>query len=229
MKFDVVFENMDLIAVDKPHGWLTTPAREATDPRPCLGRELQTAVGRQIFPVHRLDFEVSGVVLFAKTKDAHTAAQKWFEDGTIVKTYQAFSAAFGDISEWNEWQIWKSQIAKGKKRAFEAPHGKDSETRVRVIEEVSPGSGLAGNLFRWELVPVTGRPHQLRFEMYKHGFSILGDVLYGGKEAGPAQVEKSRQDWIALRAVSLNLQQIAPDLRFGLPPILTVEPLELPR
>jgi tRNA pseudouridine32 synthase/23S rRNA pseudouridine746 synthase len=214
LNFEVVFENMDLIAVDKPHGWLTTPAREATDPRPCLGRELQTAVGRQIFPIHRLDFEVSGVVLFAKTKDAHTAAQKWFESGTIVKTYQAFSAAFGDISEWNEWQVWKSRIAKGKKRAFEAAHGKDAETRVRVIEELN-------KLFRWELVPMTGRPHQLRFEMYKHGFSILGDVLYGGKEV--------RVGWIGLRAVSLNLQRIAPDERFGLPPMLTVEPLVLPR
>lgn len=221
LKFEVVFENMDLIAVDKPHGWLTTPAREATDPRPCLGRELQAAVGRQIFPVHRLDFEVSGLVLFAKTKDAHTAAQKWFEDGTIVKTYQAFSPAFGDISEWNNWQVWESRIAKGKKRAFEAPHGKDAETRARVIEEMD-------KFFRWELVPVTGRPHQLRFEMYKHGFSILGDVLYGGKEAKPAKTS-NRQDWIGLRAISLNLQQIAPDQRFGLPPVLTVEPLELPR
>lgn len=230
MKFVVIFENMDLIAVDKPHGWLTTPAREATDPRPCLGRELQAAVGRQIFPVHRLDFEVSGIVLFAKTKDAHTAAQKWFEDGTILKTYQAFSSAFGDISEWKEWRVWKSRIAKGKKRAFEAPHGKDAETRARVIEEVA-GTGRAGSgLFRWELVPVTGRPHQLRFEMYKNGFSILGDVLYGGKEAKPVKDSASeRQDWIALRAVSLNLQQIAPDQRFGLPPVLTVEPLELPR
>lgn len=242
MKFEVVFENMDLIAVDKPHGWLTTPAREATDPRPCLGRELQAAVGRQIFPVHRLDFEVSGVVLFAKTKDAHTVAQKWFEDGTILKTYQAFSPAFGDISEWREWRVWKSRIAKGKKRAFEAPHGKDAETRARVIEEIfAKGSGVAGtaadrlrssvNLFRWELVPVTGRPHQLRFEMYKHGFSILGDVLYGGKEAKPNAdgAAATRQDWIGLRAVSLNLQQIAPDQRFGLPPVLTVDPLELPR
>ena len=214
MKFEVVFENTDLIAVDKPHGWLTTPAREATDPRPCLGREVQTALGRQIFPVHRLDFEVSGVVLFAKTKDAHVQAQKWFEVGTIAKTYQAFSSPFGDLSEWKDWRVWKSRIAKGKKRAFEAPHGKDAETRVRAIEDLEEH-------WRWELMPLTGRPHQLRFEMYKHGFSILGDVLYGGKEVQPG--------WIGLRAVELNFQQIAPDDRFGLPPVLTVAPLALPR
>lgn len=212
--FDVVFENSDIIAVDKPHGWLTTPAREATDPRPCLGRELQTAVGRQIFPVHRLDFEVSGVVLFAKTKDAHRETQKWFEEGTVVKTYQALSSPVGDISEWSDWKVWKSRLAKGKKRAFEAAHGKNSETRAHVIGELE-------KWWRWELVPVTGRPHQLRFEMYKHGFSILGDVLYGGKEMGV--------NWIGLRAVSLNIQSIAPDQRFGLPPILEVAPLELPR
>ncbi|HMN69804.1 MAG TPA: pseudouridine synthase, partial [Bdellovibrionales bacterium] len=72
---NIVFENENLIAVDKPHGWLTTPARSADDPRPCLGRELQAAVGSQVYPVHRLDFEVGGLVLFARTAQAHRVAQ----------------------------------------------------------------------------------------------------------------------------------------------------------
>ncbi len=217
MKYETVFENSHVLAVDKPSGWLTTPAREADDPRPCLGREVQAAAGLQIFPIHRLDFEVSGLVLFAKTRDAHRDIQKWFEDGAsggIAKTYQALSAPFGDMSEYREWARWKSRIAKGKRRAFEAPHGKDSFTRARVIADEN-------GVWRWELVPQTGRPHQLRFEMAKHGFPILGDVLYGGKAIS--------ENWIALRAVGLDMAAIPEAKRFGLPAALSVAPVELPR
>lgn len=220
MKFSVVHENPHVIVIDKPHGWLTTPAREADDPRPCLGRELQAELGQQIFPVHRLDFEVSGLVIFARTREAHRDTQKWFEDGSIVKTYQALSKMFGDISEWKEWRQWKSCIAKGKRRAFEAPHGKDAVTRARVIEELN-------KLWRWELMPLTGRPHQLRFEMSKRGFPILGDTLYGGEKYG-GEIS-GEENWMALRAVQLDLNKVAPDRRFDLPAILTVAPLSDPR
>ena len=80
-----IFENEALIVVDKPVNWLTTPAREADDPRPCLGRRLQDELGFRIFPVHRLDFEVSGLVLFAKTAAAHRLAQAWFEGGRVTQ------------------------------------------------------------------------------------------------------------------------------------------------
>jgi 23S rRNA-/tRNA-specific pseudouridylate synthase len=87
----IVSETEQMIAVEKPAGWLTTPARSMDDPRPVLGRQLQEQLDRQIYPVHRLDFEVSGLTLWAKTPLAHTRAQKWFEHGSIQKTYQALS------------------------------------------------------------------------------------------------------------------------------------------
>lgn len=205
MSFDTVFENEHFAVADKPHGWLSTPAREANDPRPCLGRDLQMRVGVQIYPVHRLDFEVSGLVLFAKTTAAHRESQAWFEHGRVEKIYEAFSGTGAAPPE--EWCEWRSRIAKGKRRAFEASHGKDSVTRARK-------TGVDEAWFKWELMPVTGRPHQLRFEMAKHGFPIVGDVLYGG-------LAQSRTDWIALRAVSLNLSALSE--RFGLPELLRVD------
>lgn len=211
----IVFENENFIAADKPHGWLTTPAREALDPRPCLGRDLQSQAGQQIYPVHRLDFEVSGLVLFAKNPPAHTAAQKWFEDLKIGKMYEAYSRGGATREVPSAWQEWKSTLVRGKRRAFEAAHGKPAVTRARVIGEVSWKSI---QLLSWELIPRTGRSHQLRFEMAKHGAPILGDTLYGG-EAGP-------KDWLALRARSLNFAQI-PE-RFGLPENLSVSGLVLP-
>lgn len=209
MSFEILFENDDLVAIDKPHGSLSTPAREAADPRPCAGRELQARLGIQIFPVHRLDYEVSGLLMFAKTKDAHRGAQAWFEHSAVVKTYEALSSAgSGDFGDWREW---RSKIAKGKKRAFEAPHGKDALTRARM-------TGAEDGLWRWELEPRTGRSHQLRFEMAKHGFPILGDVLYGGRAV-------PRANWIALRATALDLTAIPDSGRFGLPQVLRAPPL----
>ena len=164
MPVELLFENSDLVAVDKPHGWLSTPGRDPSDSRPCVGRELQSQLGAQIFPVHRLDFEVSGLLMFAKTKGAHREAQAWFEQSVVRKTYQAFSSP-GE-GDFREWAKWKSKIAKGKKRAFEAPHGKESMTRARMIGDLK-------DFWLWELMPLTGRSHQLRFEMAKHGFPVV--------------------------------------------------------
>jgi tRNA pseudouridine32 synthase / 23S rRNA pseudouridine746 synthase len=204
---NIVFENPSFLAVDKPHGWLTTPAREASDARTVLGLELQKERGTQIYPVHRLDFEVSGLVLFALNREAHMVAQSWFENSLVKKTYQAWSKKAGGFPR--DWEDWHSRLVRGKRRSFEAAHGKDSITRARVVEE-------RNEFLRWELMPATGRPHQLRFEMAKHGFAILGDTLYGGE---PGK-DKNR---IALRAVAIDFSGCGE--RMGLPEKISVEDL----
>jgi len=212
MSIEIVFENSDVVVADKPHGWLSTPSRDAKDPRPCLGRELQARLGLQIYPVHRLDFEVSGLMMFAKTKDAHRDTQKWFEESVVRKTYQAFSAPGG--GGYDEGEEWRSKLVRGKRRTFEAPHGKAAVTRARVTKK-------EGAYWLWELIPLTGRSHQLRFEMAKHGFPIQGDELYGGAPA-------PSPDWIGLRAVELDFTVIPEAGRFGLPQTLRVPDLRRP-
>ena len=192
-KFIEAGENDNLIVVDKDHGVLTVPARDREDPRPCLGRDLQNARGQQIYPVHRLDFEVSGLVIFAKNPQAHTLAQRWFEDAEVNKLYLALSRPGRGVAP-TEWQDWKSRLVRGKRRTFVAPHGKPSHTRARIREATA-------SVWSWDLLAVTGRPHQLRFEMYNHGHPILGDTLYSG-EAGDSANK------IALRAVQLDFSKI---------------------
>ncbi|MBX3021771.1 MAG: RNA pseudouridine synthase [Bdellovibrionales bacterium] len=205
----IVFDNENLVAVDKSACWLTTPARERDDPRPCLGRDLQALLKQQIYPVHRLDFEVSGLVLFAKTPSAHRSAQKWFEQQMVDKTYQAVCERTGGTSEWSEW---RSHLVRGKRRSFEAPHGSLSITRARLADPVRR---------LWELMPVTGRPHQLRVEMARHPGPIEGDVLYG---ATVEATDSARG--IALRAVALDFSRI--EERLGLPQRLEVSALVWP-
>ncbi|MBS1983183.1 MAG: RNA pseudouridine synthase, partial [Bdellovibrionales bacterium] len=70
----IVFENPHFLAADKAPGWLSVPSRlGADDARPCVGRELEKTHGR-VWPVHRLDLEVSGLILFARNAEAHRAA-----------------------------------------------------------------------------------------------------------------------------------------------------------
>lgn len=200
---NILARSPQLIAVEKPAGVLSVPARFADDARPCLGTHLQRTLGQRIFPVHRLDFEVAGPVLFALTADAQRIANRWFEDHLIVKKYEALSerlaAPGGPLLDW------KSLLVKGKKRAFEAPYGKPALTKARCLEVIV----LAGNSYsRWELFPISGRSHQLRYELAKHCGPIWGDRLYGAeRDFAPGA--------IALGCVELDLSGIAE--RLGMP------------
>lgn len=218
---NLLFSNEHFVVVDKPALVLTTPSREGgADPRECLGLQLQKELGQQIFPVHRLDFEVSGLVMFALAAKSHAAANGWFEHRAVFKTYQALTQAqsFDHIpaSVLNSREAlelrdgarfhWRCHLLRGKRRAYEHEAGKPCETEAVFL-------GALGTSLRWELHPLTGRPHQLRFELSRHGFPILGDELYG------ARLEFDRPG-IALRAVRMDFSGVPASRRFGLPEAL---------
>lgn len=192
----IIFENEFIVAIDKAAQVLSVPSRMGNeDARPCAGLLLQKQLGIQIYPCHRLDYEVSGLLVFAKNPKAHRELNQIFENHQLEKTYQAFSPYPEDFQQSSEKKIWKSRIFKGKKRSFESPHGKDSLTHAWSFPVEDDSS-----ILEWVLQPQTGRSHQLRFEMYKHGHPILGDKLYN-----------SDREWnypgIALRSISIQLHQ----------------------
>lgn len=224
LKARLVHDAADFVAVDKPANWLSVPSRyEENDPRPVLGRELEKLLSARLFPVHRLDLEVSGLVLFAKTAEAQRRANGWFERRRVHKTYQGLSLS-RDFSHWpenlrkadgeivvGEEMSWRCRLLRGKRRSYE--HEKGDDSRTAAFCEGPDAQGL----WRWRLEPLTGRPHQLRFEMSRHGFPLLGDALYG-----------SRREWadgIALRAVELDLREIPAEERGSLPELLRVKGL----
>jgi len=216
---NVIFENNDFIACDKPAGVLSVPDRHKSD-RPCLGLELQKQKGIQIFPVHRLDLEVSGLILFAKNSRGHKASQDWFSKKLLQKKYKALTLK-QDFSHWpdnvkaarekieltagSEF-LWKMNILRGKRRSFESAHGDPSETKAIYV-------GEQGQFQEWDMYPITGRSHQLRLELSRHGFPILGDELYGSKAILSSSV------WpfsgLALRAVEITFnKQICDEFDF---------------
>jgi tRNA pseudouridine32 synthase/23S rRNA pseudouridine746 synthase len=199
----IVFQNENFVIIDKPAEVLSVPGRFKEDDRPVAGLLLQEQIGQRIFPVHRLDFEVSGILVFALNPQAHTNANKWFENKGVTKIYQAYTEGVPPKDQIFEW---KSILLRGKKRVFESPHGKSSLTHAEFVS--SDDIGLA-----WILKPITGRSHQLRYECSKHGFPIVGDTLYGSQKSW-------RDKGIALRAQVIQFPLEA--AKFGLPESLSV-------
>lgn len=207
-----VFENENFVAVDKPPLWLSTPSRMGTsDSRPCLGTRLQTEMKCQLYPLHRLDFEVSGLIVFAKNPDSQRLASAAFEDHTVRKCYQAITNGPSDELKLGFESAWHSQLAKGKKRAFLSKSGKDCVTNATAV-------AIQDGKIHWLLRPLTGRPHQLRFELSHRGFPILGDLLYGSDQIWP--------QGIALRSVSISIPEGCALARLGWPLSLGVSDLD---
>ena len=167
----VLFEDADVIAVDKPAGLNAQP----TEGR--VGGSLVDLVGehlgRQAGLVHRLDRETSGVTVFGKTAAATSALAEAFREGTARKRYLAVTGPGLDAGGTVDLPLSKDPSRPGRWRATRAANGVPAWTDYRTL--------FAGEAFSLvELLPRTGRTHQLRAHLTALGHPILGDARYGG-------------------------------------------------
>jgi tRNA pseudouridine32 synthase/23S rRNA pseudouridine746 synthase len=215
----IIFENENIVVADKPGGWLSVPSQWGEeDPRPVLSLELPKQMGFSLLPVHRLDLDVTGIILFAKNTKAHQAANRWFESREITKIYEAWTEGEtpADLGA-GQMQEWSSTLHRGKKRSFESPHGKLAVTRAYWLETIERAP--IEKCQRWLLEPLTGRPHQLRVHLSRHGFPILGDKLYGATKDFLPNI-------MALRAVRLDFSDCPEAAQYGLPKEIKASGLE---
>lgn len=166
----VLFENDDIIAVDKPEKLASIPERNRENVS--LLRILCETLERKLYTVHRLDKQVSGVILFAKTPAAHRQLNLLFEHRQVHKTYMAL--VHGEITG-QRGVIDKPLRCFGSGRMGEdIERGKPCRTEFCVLERM-PGYTLV------QVHPVTGRKHQIRAHLFGIGHPIVGDTLYGDK------------------------------------------------
>lgn len=174
---DVLYEDEQLLVVNKPTGLLSVPGK-APEHADCLESRVKTAVPDALL-VHRLDMETSGVFIMAKTKEAQRHLGLQFEHRNTQKSYVA--RVWGHISD-DEGSIdlplicdWPNRP----KQMVDLESGKQALTHWRVMERE------AGNqqVTRVALHPHTGRSHQLRVHMLEIGHPILGDRLYASGAA----------------------------------------------
>ncbi|MFO7709736.1 MAG: RluA family pseudouridine synthase [Desulfobacterales bacterium] len=166
----VLFENEELIAVDKPEGLASIPERNPENLS--LLRLITDARGQKIFAVHRLDKQVSGVILFAKTPAAHRHLNLQFEQRKVHKTYLAF--VHGTIEgDAGAIEIPLRRFGSGR-MGPDQTHGKPCRSDFSVVERM-PGYTLV------RVSPLTGRKHQIRAHFFSLGHPVVGDPLYGEK------------------------------------------------
>lgn len=221
VSIDVLFENKYWLVVSKPPGLLTVRGREwgatqlraQSEPdslRPNLIDELCALYGT-VLPVHRLDREVSGVILVARNRESQVLGNQWFEKKVIRKKYQALCEST-NITSMVTQSLPRDihfRMRRGKKRSYIVDHGQEAMTSVTAIQ-------IKSQYTSFELEPKTGRSHQLRLTMAHYYAPILGDILYGADESR-SRALGYHQDRIALRAVLLDFAAITSNQRLGLP------------
>jgi 23S rRNA pseudouridine1911/1915/1917 synthase len=178
LPLDIVFEDNDLIVVNKPAGMLVHPShREKRGTLlNALAHHLNQEGGRHVRPglIHRLDRETSGLIVIAKTVRSHRVLSRHFLKKRVSKRYVALvdgivnenegtiTAPIGRFAELKHWSV--------------KDDGKHAETRFWVRHQ-----GLDTTLL--ELEPVTGRTNQLRIHCQSIGHPIVGDTRRSGSEA----------------------------------------------
>ena len=169
--FSILYEDHDLLAVDKPTGIATIPERRVG--RESLLQNLTEWYSFKIYVVHRLDKEVSGVILFAKNPATHRLLNEQFNQRLVKKTYIALVHGLpaGENGEINE-PI--RQCGSGR-MAVDRHQGKECLTAYQIREKYKNHTLLT-------VYPLTGRRHQIRVHLYSIGNPIVGDPMYGDKK-----------------------------------------------
>lgn len=165
----VVFQDELLVAVDKPHFLPITPGGRYL--QETLLVRLKRSLGIDtLVPIHRLDRETAGVVVFSVQPATRGAYAQLFAQRQVSKHYEAIAPWRADL----ELPLThRSRLVEDEHfmRMREVPGAPNSETRIELLE-------VLGDRARYSLSPVTGRKHQLRVHCSALGIPILNDLLY---------------------------------------------------
>lgn len=180
IELDVLFEDEHFLIVNKPRGLVVHPAPSVKGPtlvHALLARSHRlSTVGETYRPgiVHRLDKDTTGIMLVAKTDEAHRLLSEGIQNRSISRVY--LCVVRGDVSEEN-FKV-QAPIARSKQNRMKMTvdaAGKEAVTRFRLVRRIEAGSLLSASL-------ETGRTHQIRVHLSAIGYPVLGDDVYAPLE-----------------------------------------------
>lgn len=187
----VLYEDADVIVVDKPPGLVVHPApghASGTLVNALLHhcRDL-SGVGGVLRPgiVHRLDRGTSGVMVAAKSDAAHVALARQFHDHTIERVYHALVVGLPGCDEGRIDRPIGRHPRDRKKMSVRTRSGRPARTRWRVLRRFS-----AAGLSWLEVRPETGRTHQIRVHLSSAGLPLVGDPIYGRSRRRAPKLER---------------------------------------
>ena len=163
---DILYSDRDLAVIIKPVG---------LDSEQEVPAAIRTTLGGEVFPIHRLDKNVGGVMVYARTKQAAAALSKAVQEGSMVKEYVAM--VHGIPPESGDWTdlLWKDSK---KNKVFVVKRERGGVKKARL--EFTRLSAGEHSLVRIRLH--TGRSHQIRVQFSSRGFPLVGDHKYGSRD-----------------------------------------------
>ena len=163
---EILYSDRELAVVIKPVG---------LDSEQEVPAAIRAELGGEVFPIHRLDKNVGGVMVFARTKQAAASLSKAVQEGTMVKEYVAM--VHGITPEAGDWTdlLWKDSK---KNKVFVVKRERGGVKKARLeFKTLSAGETSLVHIRLY-----TGRSHQIRVQFSSRGFPLVGDHKYGSRD-----------------------------------------------
>ncbi len=192
---------MDILYSDKAIAVCVKPV--GLDSEQDVPQSLREALGGEIFPLHRLDKNVGGVMVFARTKAAAAQFSRMIQEGKLVKEYVAL--VHGTPPETGDWQdfLWKDSQ---KNKVFVVKRERKGVKSARL--EYSRLTDADPALVRIRLH--TGRSHQIRVQFASRGFPLVGDHKYGARDEATAPMLFSCRITFPYQGKETSFEQLPP-------------------
>ena len=197
MKFEILYNDNDLIAINKPHGIAVHRSEYVGKDDTYVMQELRNQLGQKVFPGHRVDKKTSGVLLFSLSQESNKLVQQLFRENLIKKKYLAIVRGYTEDSGIIDYPLIND---KGKKQEAVTEYYTMSRTELHI-----PFGKF--NTSRYSLVevyPQTGRMHQIRKHLAHINHPIIGDRPHGCNKQNKLFKEKFNMTTMMLHAMEIS-------------------------
>lgn len=167
---EILYSDKEIVVCVKPLG---------LDSEKEMPAALREALGGELYPIHRLDQNVGGVMVYARTKSSAAALSRAVQEGTMVKEYVAM--VHGTPPEAGDWQDFLFKDSR-KNKVFVVKRQRNGVKSARL--EFTRKTAGETSLVHIRLH--TGRSHQIRVQFASRGFPLVGDHKYGSRDAATA-------------------------------------------
>ena len=174
----ILFEDYELVVCVKPRGVASEGDGDGDMPRLLSRYREEKGEAGEVYPVHRLDKETAGVMVYAKTREAAAALSKEIQNKTVKKEYLAVASGIPDLPSATLTDLLFRDAKKNK--SYVVTRMRRGVREARLSYKTLAVDGKRSLLY---ILLDTGRTHQIRVQMSHRGLSLVGDRRYGGEAA----------------------------------------------